>query len=172
VSVPSIVTIRPATPADAAGISQVFLESAEHHARLDPDRYFVPTAEAIRNRYREGRQHPNPAAHAITLVALIDDTVVGFVDARLDRPLDAMHRDFIYCYIAEIAVAAAQQSRGVGEQLLRAAEEWGRENSAEYALLEYLAENSRAASFYHQRMGYRVASVLAAKRLKTAEPRP
>jgi ribosomal protein S18 acetylase RimI-like enzyme len=144
----------------------VFIDSAEHHARLDPDRYFVPSAEAIETRYREGRQHPSAAATAVTLVALVDNTVAGFVDARLDRPLDAMHRDFIYCYIAEIAVARGYQSRGVGEQLLTAAEDWGREHSAEYSLLEYLATNDRAASFYHGRMGYRKASVLAAKRLK------
>jgi ribosomal protein S18 acetylase RimI-like enzyme len=157
--------IRPATAADAVGIARVYMQSAEHHARLDPDRYFVPNAEAIENRYRERRQHPTSGPHSITIVAVIEGDIAGFVDARLDRSLDAMHRDFIYCYIAEIAVAIDRQSRGVGEQLLSAAEEWGRENSAEYAMLEYLAGNERAASFYHDRMGYSVASVIAAKRL-------
>jgi hypothetical protein len=34
--------IRPAVPEDAEGIARTFIESAEHHAKLDPARYFVP----------------------------------------------------------------------------------------------------------------------------------
>ena len=47
---------------------------------------------------------------------------------------------------------------------LRAAEDWGREQGAELASLEYLAANMRAASFY-ERTGYRVAAITAIKRL-------
>src|SRR5205085_4079634 len=34
--------IRPVVPADAEGIARTFLESAQYHARLDPDRYLLP----------------------------------------------------------------------------------------------------------------------------------
>jgi hypothetical protein len=33
-------TIRPAVPDDADRITRLYLESAEHHASLDPERYF------------------------------------------------------------------------------------------------------------------------------------
>jgi ribosomal protein S18 acetylase RimI-like enzyme len=159
------IKVRPAESADARAIARVFLQSAEHHARLDPDRYYVPEMSMIESRYRKGRQHPPGAAHTVTLVAEIGKEVVGFADARLDRSLDAMHRAIVYCYISEIAVSTVHRSQGIGESLMKAVEAWGRMNSAEFAMLEYLPGNSRAASFYHDRLGYRVASILVTKRL-------
>jgi ribosomal protein S18 acetylase RimI-like enzyme len=155
--------IRPATPDDADGITRIFLQSAEHHARLDPERYIIPDAEAIATRYRAGQQHP-PDAQAITLVAHLDNEIVGFVDARLSQSSDPMHRDLLFCHIVEIAVSADHQRHGIGAQLIEAAEHWGREHAAEFALLEYLASNTRAAEFY-RRSGYGAASINAIKRL-------
>lgn len=156
-------TIRPATSKDADGITRVFLESAEHHARIDPERYLVPDADAIAERYRARQQHA-PDDVAITLVAELNGGIVGFVDARLDRSPDPMHRDMIYCHIVEIAVSVAHQSQGIGAQLLKAAEDWGREQGATLASLEYNAANTRAAGFY-QRLGYAAANIMAIKRL-------
>lgn len=159
-------TVRPSVPGDAESIARLFLESAEHHAGLDPERYFVPDLEWIAARYRDGSQHPRqPPGEAVTLVAEAGGQILGFVDAQLERPLDAMHRDTIYCHIAEIAVHSGHRSQGIGEQLLRAAEEWGRARGAEYASLEYHAANTRAAQFYQDRLGYWVASSIAIRRL-------
>jgi ribosomal protein S18 acetylase RimI-like enzyme len=160
------ITIRPATSEDADGITRAYIESAEHHARLDPERYAVPVVEAIAARYREGRQHPpQTEGESVTLVAEHGGEIVGFVDARLGQSPDPMHREMLYCHIVEIAVSVAHQRRGIGQQLLRAAEDWGREHGAELASLEYLTANARAASFYQERMGYRPAAVIAVKRL-------
>jgi GNAT superfamily N-acetyltransferase len=158
------ITIRPAISADAGGITRTFLESAEYHAGLEPERYWVPAAEAISARYREGRQHP-PDAEAITLVAVLDNQIVGFIDARLEQPLDVMHRDMTFCFIADIAVSQRCQSLGIGGRLLEAAEDWGRRHGAQFASLQYLAANTRAGEFYQRRMGYRVAAMMAIKRL-------
>jgi ribosomal protein S18 acetylase RimI-like enzyme len=158
------VTIRTAVPADAEAITRTYIESSEHHAGLDPGRYWIPDADSIVARYREGRQH-SPEEPGITLVAELNGEVVGFVDVRLDRSQDPMHRDLLYCHIAEIAVSRRAQSQGVGEKLLRSAEEWGRENGAQLSRLEYLASNTRAASFYHERMGYDVVAMMAVKKL-------
>lgn len=160
------ITIRPAVAEDADGITRTYLESAEHHARLDPERYLVPTFEAIASRYREGRQHAvETGAEGITFVAEFGDEIVGFVDARLERSPDPMHREMIYCHVVEIAVSGRHQSQGIGERLLRAAEDWGRGQGATLALLEYLTANTRAGEFYQRRMGYRVAAMMAIKRL-------
>ena len=158
--------IRPATVEDAAGIARVFIESAEYHARLDPDRYWVPAFDTVVAQYRDrGRRLLNPDGDAITLVAELDGQVVGFVDARLDRSADLMHGHFTYCHIAEIAVGVDHQSQGVGDRLLTAAEDWGRRRGAHLASLDYLAVNTRASVFYQRRMGYRVAAVMAIKPL-------
>lgn len=160
------IAIRPATPQNADGITRVYMESAAHHAGLEPERYLIPAAEMICERYREGRQHPVDAQeHSTTLVAEINGEIVGFVDVRITRSPDAMHRAFSYCHIVEIAVSERHRSHGIGEQLMRAAEQWGRQHGAEYASLEYLAANTRAGQFYRERMSYRPASILAVKRL-------
>ncbi len=159
------ITIRPAVPEDAEGITRTYMESAEYHAQLDPERYWVPAAEAISARYREGRQHPPEAGEeAITLIAVLGSDIAGFVDARLTQSPDPMHRDFILCYVVEIAVSTHHQGQGIGGQLLRAAEEWGRGQGAKFASLEYLAANTQAEAFY-RRSGYRAGSVIAIKRL-------
>jgi ribosomal protein S18 acetylase RimI-like enzyme len=159
------ITIRAATGEDADGIARIYQESAAYHARLDPERYFIPASEATADRYRAGHQHGSEAADAITFVAEGQGEVVGFVDARLDRSPDPMHRDLVYCHIIEIAVSTGHQSRGIGARLLQAAEDWGRDAGAEFASLEYLMANASAADFYRRRMGYRPAGVLAIKRL-------
>ena len=160
------ITIRPAVSEDADGIARTFLQSAEYHTRLEPERYLPPAVEAISARYREGRQHlPDAAAEGITLVAELSGEIVGFIDARLERSPDAMHREIIYCHVAEIGVSGRHQNQGIGGRLLRAAEDWGRRQGAEFACLEYHVANTRASAFYQQHMGYRVASITAIKRL-------
>jgi GNAT superfamily N-acetyltransferase len=162
---PSVI-IRSSASEDADGITRVYLESAEHHARLDPARYGIPSSAAIAARYRDGQQHPlQSAAEAITLVAELNNEIVGFLDARLDRSPDPMHKHLLYCVIVEIAVSRGHQSRGIGGRLLEAAEAWGREHGANFSSLEYLAENARAAEFYCRRMGYRAAHITAIKSL-------
>lgn len=161
----SAMTIRPAVSHDADGIVRIYLESAEHHAGLEPERYWIPDPVAILERYREGCQHPPEAnGRAITLVAELEGEIVGFIDARLTHSPDPMHREMTYCHIVELAVGNRHQRQGIGSGLLRAAEDWGRVHGAELASLEYLAANARAAALY-QRSGYRVASITAVKPL-------
>jgi len=161
---PAAITIRPAVPKDADGIAHIFLESAEYHARLDPERYSVPALETIAAHYRERQLLPNASAAHITLVAELSSEIVGFIEARLEQSPDLMHRQITYCHVAEIAVSARHQNQGVGGQLLRAAEDWGRRQGAEFASLEHHAANTRAIVFY-QRMGYGPSSITAIKRL-------
>jgi GNAT superfamily N-acetyltransferase len=162
---PAAITIRRGVSEDAHGITRTFLESAEHHAGLDSELYLVPATETIVARYREGRQHP-PDSYGknVTLVAELSGEIVGFVDARLYQPLDAMHREMTYCLVSEIAVKRRYQKQGIGGKLLRAAEDWGREQQAKFAVLEYHSANARAGAFYG-RMRYRAASITAIKRL-------
>jgi len=162
---PEGVTIRPAVAEDAAGIARTFVDSAQHHARLDPARYAVPAEAVIAARYRDGRQHAaGDRETSTTLVAAVGGEIVGFVDVRLEQSPDPMHRVMTYCHVVEIAVADDRQGRGLGRRLLRAAEEWGARHGAQLASLEYLANNAGAAAFY-ERLGYHVASVTAIKRL-------
>jgi len=161
------IEIRPAVPEDAGGITAIFFESAENHVELDPERYSTPASETISTRYREGQQHPpHTDSKSITLVAELSGEVVGFIDGRIEQSSDAMHREMTYCHISEIAVRHGHRNQGIGGRLLQAAEDWGRTMGAEFASLDFHNENTRAASFYRWRMGYRPASTTAIKRLK------
>ena len=164
-SVPDqVIKVRPALAEDAASITRVYVESAEHHAAIDGERYSIPSANFITERYRTGQQHIEDTV-ATTFVAESGGEIIGFVDARLDKSPDPMHKDLVYCHIVEIAVGENSRGQGVGAKLMLAAEDWGRSQGAELASLEYNAANKRAAWFYHERMGYRIASVTAIKRL-------
>lgn len=158
------IRIRAAVAEDADGIATVFLDSAAHHNRLDPARYFVPEHGAIADRYRNRRQH-SAEKESSTLVAELGGDIVGFIDVRLEQFPDPMHRNIVYCFVSEIAVTSRHRSSGIGARLLHAAEDWGRRHGAQHALLEYHPANVRAGAFYEQRMGYSVASITVTKRL-------
>ena len=156
--------IRPATAEDADGIARTFLESAEHHAPFDPERYSIPDFASVAARYRTGAQHP-AGVTSITLVAELDGVTVGFVDACLELYPDPMLRPITYCYIAELAVRAGHRDRGIGRQLTAAAEDWGQQHGAGFASLDYHVSNGTAAGFY-RRVGYEAAHIIAIKRLQ------
>lgn len=154
--------IRPALAEDAEGAARVYLESAVHHERIDRERYFIPDHDAVLARFEERRCRKD----SVTLIATLAGEVVGFLDVELTRSTDLMHRGFRYCHMVELAVLARERSRGIGMRLLQAAEQWGREQGARYASLEYLAGNTRVAKLYEERMGYRKAAVMMVKPLE------
>ena len=109
--------------------------------------------------------HSPEAEQGITLVAELDGEILGFIDVRLERSEDLMHREMIYCHVSEIAVGGLYRGRGVGGRLMRAAEDWGRKMGAEFASLEFHTANKRAGVFYQERLGYRPAAITAIKKL-------
>jgi ribosomal protein S18 acetylase RimI-like enzyme len=154
--------IRLATSADAEAITSLYMQSAEHHASLDPKVCRVPDRATVLRRYQTGGQHPIPGSHCITLVAEAAGEIVGFMDARVESQFDPMLPPTPYCYVAEIGVHTAHRGQGFGEQLMRAIEEWGRSRGAGYVVLEYNNRNTRAAAFY-DRIGYEPVSTSAIK---------
>jgi GNAT superfamily N-acetyltransferase len=140
------------------------MESAGHHAQHDPENCYLPNQAAIEERYRQGRQHPESELPAVTLVAEADGEIVGFVDAQIQLPFDPMLRPIAYCFVADVAVAAARRSEGIGVNLMGAVEGWAREHGADRVSLIYNSGNGRVAGFY-ERLGYGAASVGMMKRL-------
>ncbi len=77
-------------------------------------------------------------------------TALGFVHVET-------HTDYFsgeaYGYIADIAIAAAGEGRGVGQVLMQAAEAWARERGYRFVALNVFAANERARQLY-ARLGY------------------
>ena len=88
------ITIRPAVSKDADGIARTFLQSAEYHATLDPERYAAPAFETISARYQQEWHHlPDTGRERVTLVAELRGEIVGFVDADSNsRPIQCTER--------------------------------------------------------------------------------
>jgi ribosomal protein S18 acetylase RimI-like enzyme len=149
--------VRPAMPDDVERIVEVWFDSARHHAELSPERCHLPPRESIVERYRGGEQFPPGVSECITLVAETEAGVVGFIDAWISTPFDPMVQPMRYCFIADLAVAESQRSSGIGEQLLRGAEEWSKTHDARYVVLEVNDRNTRAIDFY-ARIGYESAA--------------
>ena len=162
-----MIVIRPIEPErDADAVAEALVDSSIHHNSLEPERYAVLDPATVAEDYRRGRQHPSgtPPAERAPLVAELDGRVVGVVDVRVAHP-GGSHRPLWYGYVAEIAVAATARRRGVGAELLRAAEAWAREHSCTYAVLDFNTHNDDARRFYRDRMGYRPAGEIVLKEL-------
>jgi ribosomal protein S18 acetylase RimI-like enzyme len=61
-------------------------------------------------------------------------------------------------YIGELAVRADREGSGVGQALMRAAEDWARAHGYSLVVLDTGAANTRARDFY-ERLGYQEESV-------------
>ncbi len=85
-----------------------------------------------------------------TLVYVADDRPVGFV--TLVRVL-AVGLPQGYLKINGLAVLPAYQGRGIGRQLMAAAEQWGRQRGLSHALLNSGIKREQAHGFYRH-LGY------------------
>jgi GNAT superfamily N-acetyltransferase len=106
-------------------------------------------------------------------VAELDGQVVGDVSARLERPADDAERQLLRdlgrtrLSVDALGVLAAYRRRGVGAQLMAAAEGWGRDRGAVRSVLITYHASPLSVPFYEQRMGYERQSIVFEKRLDT-----
>jgi ribosomal protein S18 acetylase RimI-like enzyme len=94
-------------------------------------------------------------------VAAADGDIVGFVTASTRRHFAGD----IDGYVGELVVARHVQRRGVGRQLMVAAEEWARRHGLDCMSLDTGAANARARAFYAA-LGYEEEDVRLTKRLE------
>ncbi|WP_128906469.1 GNAT family N-acetyltransferase [Halorubrum amylolyticum] len=102
------------------------------------------------------------------LVARDDDDPVGFVGFGLDH--GGYERDRTRGVVSNLFVVPERRERGIGADLLDAAERALREAGAETVALEALAANGRAREFYAER-GYEPHRVELTKSLATEDGR-
>jgi ribosomal protein S18 acetylase RimI-like enzyme len=94
-----------------------------------------------RERKRDGIQYELRRHGEHTLVAALDGEVVGYVCTRIEV-------DYATGHIANLAVAKAYQSRGIGKMLLRQALDHLRECGMRYARIETLEQNFKGRQLY------------------------
>jgi GNAT superfamily N-acetyltransferase len=135
----AVTVIRPAQPGDGQGLAQVWSDTAAYYVALDPDRFQVPAADGLADWF-EARWVRPLADHQFARVADVGGQVVGLVDAVLEEPLDSAPRQVLRelawrrLLVNALVVRTDFWRRGIGRQLLGAAEAWGRERGARVAM--------------------------------------
>jgi GNAT superfamily N-acetyltransferase len=143
----SQVSIRPAVTRDRPAIL----------ALADRLPAFGPTTRSVaeiaeRERTALAQALSQPADGSSVLVAEQPSRgLVGVVllESRRDYFTNEAHG-----YVSILAVASEAEGQGVGRALLKAAEDWGRENRFSKLTLAVFRENERAKQFY-ERQGWR-----------------
>jgi ribosomal protein S18 acetylase RimI-like enzyme len=161
--------VRVAVDTDVDAIGRIMAQATVYWTGLDREVFVEVDPARLAEHYRAGKQFPPavPNEDRRTLVAELDNTVVGFVDVTISRPdaeLDT-HRPDIRGWVLEIAVAEHLRGQGVGTRLLAAAEAWARDRGAVWILLDTHPANVDALRFYQARMGYAPVGVRLTKRL-------
>ncbi|GGP25900.1 GNAT family N-acetyltransferase [Silvimonas amylolytica] len=153
----NVVVIRPATLEDLPAICRLSDEiNHEHHAGA-PD-VFVPGQSgdpATQTWWRNTMD----AADSIVLVAQSGEDVCGFISAKVtEPPVPPFIRARREARIGTIVVASSHRRCGMGEQLLRAARHWAKEQGAVTLYLQVFSFNESAIRFY-EKHGLSVQSV-------------
>jgi ribosomal protein S18 acetylase RimI-like enzyme len=145
------VRIRPGTIEDYARAREVIAETFAFHQQAVPEFFRAtdsppPTRAAIEELLRDGQ--------GAWLLAEHDGRIVGFVTIQL-RP--AAHEPFFTpearAVVDSLGILPAWRRRGIGRQLMEAAEEWARQRGARRLMLSVWEFNDNALRLYNS-LGY------------------
>ena len=106
----------------------------------------------------------------MALVAEIDGEVAGYLEARLEPPLESARWQTqpelatTRLFINFVETAPGHQRRGVATRLVDAAEAWGRDHGARYACDTWI-DSPLSMPFWRDRMGYAPRGVIFRKPL-------
>lgn len=156
--------LRRARPDDAVALAEIYLDSARHHLALDPHFYRVPERSDVGRQIRSALEQADPETQ-LSFVAELGGEVVGSVEVRIIEPSGraGMVRPRVRADV-EIAVRQSHRGRGVGQRLMRAAEDWARDRGAEVLTLDAHPGNEDAIHFYRQQ-GFRSSGLFMLKPL-------
>ncbi len=147
------VEIRPVTLDDLDVLIDLYLDTAIHHATIDPEWYHVPARADIAARLRR-RIHERGATSEY-VAAIIDGRMVGSASIQVE---DAPHPGAMMRPIptAEFGVSVLDgyRGQGIGRALIGHVEAWAAGHGVERMILNVAEANVDAIRLYHA-LGYR-----------------
>jgi GNAT superfamily N-acetyltransferase len=148
-----IVTIRPVTLDDLEELIDIYLDTAIHHATIDPEVFHLPSREDVAGRLRrriEGRGHTGEY-----VAAILDGVMVGSASVDLEDPPTpgSMMRPVRTAEFG-VSVVAGQRGKGIGRALIGHLEGWAAEHGVERMILNVSEANEGAIRLYRE-LGYR-----------------
>lgn len=152
---PPDIHIRPATAADLPALTDVMTEADRYHAATLPDLFREPRDTAGTAEYLRAVLANEQAR---VFVAERGEDVIGCVLATVRRARDLpMLVPRVWVHVETLAVRERDRRTGAGTALMRAAEQWAREQGIERVELNVWDFNQPARALY-ERLGYRAAS--------------
>ncbi len=139
-------SLRPANHGDIAVLTELYKFLDAQSVLYQPEHFI----EASRPKELIVR-HLDDADSAVFLL-YGDSEPIGFIHAQLQEPEDnGISKPQRFVCVWDIAVREGYRGIGAGSMLLEAALDWGRDSGAQYARLNVLAQNEKAARFYAKR---------------------
>ena len=164
------IIVRARRPGDGAELARAWLEAGRYYAALAPDTFQVPEADGLAE-FMERAEATADGPDVLRVVAEVDGRVVGAASGRIEQPAEGaryqLQRQFgeMRLRVDVVVVEEAYRRLGVGEQLMAAMEDWGRDRGATVSLLDTYPESALSLPFFTERMGYSRRSVRLWKRL-------
>ena len=147
------VLIRPVTLDDVDVLIDIYLDTARHHAAIDPEVFHVPDRAAIEVRLR--RRIEGRGVTGEYLAAMVGDTMVDSASVDIADPPSAgnMARAVPTAEFG-VSVVDGWRGRGIGRALIAHLERWATDHGVERMVLNVSAANEGAIRLYHE-LGYR-----------------
>ena len=145
--------IRPVTLDDLEILIDIYLDTATHHAAIDPEWFHVPGRADVATRLRGRIDGRGPKGEYVA--AIIDGQMVGSATVNVEdspHPGSMMRR--IPTAEFGVSVVTGQRGRGIGRALIGHIEDWAAEHGIERMILNVAEANVDAIRLYHA-LGYR-----------------
>ena len=156
--------IRPVTIDDLEALIEIYLDTARHHAAIDPEVFHVPPRDAIAARLR--RRIEGRGTTGEYLAAVVDDRMAGSASVDLaDTPSTGSMLRPVTTAEFGVSVVDGFRGLGIGRQLIAACERWAAERGVERMILTVAEENDGAIRLYRE-LGYREYDHQMLKRLE------
>jgi len=131
--------------ADYPALRTCFVELQSWERQFEPS---IPRPEEVADAYLADMLKNCAASSGLVFVAEQDGAIAGFVCLMANLQSDLDESIEPYSYVSDLIVSAAYRSRGIGRQLMAAAEAAAREGKAKRLKVGVLAANRSAFEFY------------------------
>jgi GNAT superfamily N-acetyltransferase len=166
---PRRVDIRPVTLDDLDALIDVYLDTAVHHARIDPEVFHVPDRGVVRTRLQRRVEGRGDTAEYVA--AFLDGKMAGSASVDVEEPPSTgnMMRAVPTAEFG-VSVVEAFRGQGIGRALIGHLEGWATDHGIERMILVVSEANEGAIRLYHE-LGYRDYDRGMLKRLDGHRPR-
>jgi GNAT superfamily N-acetyltransferase len=150
---PGTIEIRPVDVDDLEELIDIYLDTAIHHAAIDPEVFHVPSRDDVAVRLR--RRIDGRGTTGEYVAAVLDGVMVGSASVDLEDPPTpgSMMRPVRTAEFG-VSVVAGQRGKGIGRALIGHLEAWAAEHGVKRMILNVSDANEGAIRLYRD-LGYR-----------------